>query len=100
MCATSCRVVHPWLEREAAGVGDVCAEGQPKARPAVDNKLLGERLEVCCTYDLVQGGTEDRWSAGEVILVSDGSNIWDPEKARTRYKKGEGVVMRMAQKAG
>jgi hypothetical protein len=49
---------------------------------------------VCCTYILTEGGTEDRWSAGEVILVSDGSNIWDPEKARTRYKKGEGVVMR------
>jgi hypothetical protein len=45
---------------------------------------------VCCTYDLVEGGTEDRWSAGEVILVSDGSNIWDPEKARTRYKKEGG----------
>ena len=49
---------------------------------------------MCCTYHLVEGGTEDRWSAGKVILVSDGSNIWDPEKARTWYKKGEGVMMR------
>ena len=51
-------------EREATGVGDSCAERQQQTAPLVDNSLLGERLEICCNYDLVGGGSEARWSAG------------------------------------
>ena len=37
---------------------------------------------------------EARWSAGEVILVSDGTNITIIGKPRAKYKKGEAVMMR------
>lgn len=35
-----------------------------------------------------------RWSAGEVILVSDGKNIIKPGTWRAHYKKGEAVMIR------
>ena len=81
-------------EREAAGVGDSCAERQQQTAPPVDVTLLGKRLEICCDYELEEGGTEARWSAGEVILVSDGTNIIIPGKWRAKFKKGEAVMMR------
>lgn len=62
--------------------------------PPVDSTLLGKRLEICCDYELEEGGTEARWSAGGVILVSDGTNITIPGKARAKFKKGEAVMMR------
>ena len=46
------------------------------------------------TYNLAGGGTEDRWCAGEVILVSDGTNIIVPGHVSKKYKKGEAVIMR------
>jgi len=55
---------------------------------------MGKRIEVCCIYHLDEGGTELRWSAGKVIAISDGKNMWDPEKVRTRIKKEEGVMIR------
>jgi hypothetical protein len=81
-------------EREAAGVGDSCAERQQRTAPPVDATLLGKRLEICCDYDLEEGGSEARWSAGEVIAVSDGTNIAIPGKPRAKFKTGEAVMMR------
>ena len=83
-------------EREAAGVGDSCAERQQQTAPPVDKSLLGARLQICCDYDLVEGGSEPRWCAGKVILVSDGANILIPAagKPRAKYKKGEAVMIR------
>ena len=55
-------------------MGDRYAECQP-SKPTVGEKLLGKRLDVCCSYDLDAGGSELRWSQGKVVLVSDGHNI-------------------------
>ena len=43
--------------------------------PVVNNGLIGQRLDICESYNLDKGGTELRWSQGEVVLVSDGFNI-------------------------
>ena len=51
-------------------------------------------LEVCYDNDLDAGGSEARWCAGEVILVSDGTNIPIPGRDRAKYKRGEAVMMR------
>lgn len=80
-------------EREAAGIGDPRAEKQQQSRPLVDKALLGKRLEICCDYDLDEGGSEPRWCAGEVVLVSDGSNIPIPGKPRAKYKAGAAVMI-------
>ena len=80
-----------WAEREAAGVGDIAAERQQQTAPLVDKALLGKRLEVCFIYDLADGsGSEPRWSAGKVVLISDGTNI----KPKSKFPKGEAVMIR------
>ena len=48
--------------------------GSP-AQPSDYKKLLGKRLDVCCSYQLDEGGSELRWCQGLVVLVSDGHNI-------------------------
>ena len=82
-------------EREEAGVGDSCAERQQIPSPAVDVSLVGRRLEICCDYQLADGSEwEPRWCAGEVIAVSDGTNILKIGAVTAKYKKGEAVMMR------
>eukprot|EP00966_Prymnesium_polylepis_P076180 1765619-Prymnesium_polylepis.1 len=67
---------------------------QPAARPTMA-QLLGKRVDVCCLYMLDGGGSELRWSQGEVILVSDGKNITMPPPARTKkFKANEAVMIR------
>ncbi len=49
----------------------VCARGRARC--------IGGEARDGCTYHLEEGGTELRWSQGKVILVSNGSNMWDLE---------------------
>ena len=46
----------------------------------------------CEKYDLDEGGSELRWSQGEVILISDGSNIIKQGACTAYYKVGEAVL--------
>ena len=62
--------------------------------PVVDKKLIGKRLDVCFKWNLEEGGTELRWSQGEVVDVSDGSNILKPGARSACYKKGKAVLIR------
>ena len=55
---------------------------------------IGKRLDVCEKYILDDGGTELRWSQGEVVSVSDGFNILKPGACRAKYKAGEAVMIR------
>ena len=56
---------------------------------------MGKRLEICCDYELKDGsGSEARWCAGELIAVSDGTNIIKIGAVTAKYKKGEAVMMR------
>ena len=75
------------LERELAGMGDRYSELQPTSRPTIDKKLIGKRLDICEKYNLNDGGSELRWSQGEVIKVSDRENILKPGARNACYKK-------------
>ena len=67
---------------------------QPLSIPPVDKRLIGRRLDVCFEWNLEEGGTELRWSQGEVVDVSDGTNILKPGARTACYKKGEAVMIR------
>ena len=56
-------------------------------------KLVGKRLDICERYELDEGGSELRWSQGEVVKVSDGSNILKPGARSACYAKGEAVLI-------
>ena len=76
-------------------MGDICAERQQLTAPVVDESLVGRRLEICCDYELKDGsGSEARWCAGEVIAVSDGTNIIKIGAVTAKYKAGKAVMMR------
>lgn len=75
-------------------MGDQYTYMQPFLRPNVDGTLIGERLDVCCSYEIDGGGSELRWCQGEVIKVSDGTNIVKPNSCTACFKRGEAVVMR------
>ena len=81
------------VERELAGIGDRYSQMQPLSMPVVDKKLIGKRLDVCFKWNLEEGGTELRWSQGEVVDVSDGSNILKPGARSACYKKGEAALI-------
>ena len=81
--------------RGGAGVGDRYAECQPASRPRVDATLVGKRIDACFCYYLDEGGSELRWSQdGEVLKVSDGTNIKMPPPHRTKcYPAGQAVLV-------
>ena len=74
-------------EREQKGIGDIYSELQPHSRPNIDKKLVGKRLDICERYELDEGGSELRWSQGEVVKVSDRSNILKPGARSACYAK-------------
>ena len=82
------------MERESAGIGDRYSNMQPSSIPIIDKSLIGKRLDVCHTWDLEEGGTELRLSQGEVIEISNGSNILKPGARSSCYKKGEAVMIK------
>ena len=82
------------MERELAGIGDRYSQMQPLSMPVVNKKLIGKRLDVCCEWNLEEGGTELRWSQGEMVDVSDGPNILKPGAHSACYKKGKAVMIR------
>ena len=71
-------------DRESLGKGDIYSELQPPVMPDVAD-LLGERIDVLCSYDLENGSTDLRWCQGLVNEISDGSNMVQLGK-RTKSK--------------
>ena len=67
---------------------------QPASMPVVNNGLIGQRLDICESYNFDEGSTKLRWSQGEVVLVSDGFNIVKQNARSACYKKGEAVMIR------
>ena len=74
-------------ERELVGIGDRYTEMQLLSMPFIDKKLIGKRLDVCYEWNLEEGGTELRWSQGEVVGISNGSNILKPGARTACFKK-------------
>ena len=59
----------------------------------INSSLVGKRLDVCHKWDLEEGGTELRWSQGEVIAISSGSNMLKPGARSACYLKGEAAMI-------
>ena len=51
---------------------------QPLSMPPVDKHLIGRKLAVCFEWNLEEAGTGLMLSQGEVVNVSDGTNILKP----------------------
>ena len=85
-------------ERELAGIGDIYSNMQPLSMPSVDKKLLGKRLDVCFEWNIEEGGKKLRWSQGQVVNVSNGSNILKPGAWTSCYKNGEAVTIKWDEK--
>ena len=64
---------------------------QPTSKPKIDKNLVGKRLEICEKHNLLEGGSELRWSQGIVLEVSNGSNILKSGARIAKFKAGEGV---------
>ena len=60
----------------------------------MNETLVGERLEVLVECKLNEGGAVNPRCAGDVLEVSNGSNIRDPSKVRAMFKEGEAVLMK------
>ena len=76
------------------GIGDRISEMQPLSMPAINSRMLGMRLAICEAYDLKKGGIELRWSQGEVVKISNGTNILKSGARSACYKTGEAVMMK------
>ena len=85
---------NEWAERELSGIGDRYSNMQPLSMPSVDKKIIGKRLDVCFEWNLEEGGKELRWSQGQVVNVSNGSNILKPGARTSCYKNGEAVTIK------
>ena len=70
------------------------AEMQPISKPKIDKHLVGKVLEICEKYNLLEGGSELRWSQGVVQEVSNGSNIVKPGAQTANFKAREGVCIK------
>jgi len=78
-------------EREEAGAGDRCGLMQPE----VNNKLIGQRLDVCFCCDLIdEEGSELRWCQRSTTEVSNGSNMNKTGRRSGKSKAGEAVMIR------
>ena len=79
-----------WKNNEDMGIGSCSESMQQKDAPAVDNLLLGTRIECLCEFDMDDKGTikELRWCGGLVERICDGSWLI-PGSRRKKYKVGE-----------
>lgn len=67
---------------------------QPLSMPLVDKRLIRIRLDICFKWNLEESQTELRWSQGEVVDVSNGTNILKLGAYTACYKKGKAVMIR------
>ena len=83
-----------WQERESQGIGSMHSEMQQKVAPALDDELIGKRIDYLAEFELDDKGTEKdlRWCSGVVERVCDGT--WVQPGCRTKcYKVGEAAEM-------
>ena len=65
---------------------------QKKDAPAIDETLIGKRIEYLSEFDMDEEGTEkeSRWCSGVVEIICDGTWVI-PGKMRICWKEGEAV---------
>ena len=83
---------NDWKKREFEGLTSVHSKRQKRDAPAVDETLLGKRIEFLSEFDMDEEGTEKepRWCSGVVERICDGTWVI-PGKARKCWKEGEAV---------
>ena len=81
-----------WKTQESEGHGSVYSKRQKKDAPAVDDILIGKRVEYLSEFDMDDEGTEQepRWCSGVVERICDGTWVI-PGKMRKCWKEGEAV---------
>lgn len=81
-----------WKRNELEGLGNMNRYMQQKDSPAINDSLIGTRIEYLSEFDMDDEGTvkELRWCGGVVKRICDGTR-GIPGKQRKRYKKGEPV---------
>ena len=81
-----------WKEQESEGYGSVYSKRQKKDAPAIDETLIGKRIEYLSEFDMYEEGTEkeSRWCSGVVERICDGTWVI-PGKMRKCWKEGEAV---------
>jgi len=83
---------NDWKKRELEGFTSVHSKRQKRDAPAVDETLLGKRIEFLSEFDMDEEGTEKepRWCSGVVERICDGTWVI-PGKVRKCWKEGEAV---------
>ena len=83
---------NEWKKRDAEGFSSIHSKRQKKNAPAVDETLIGKRIEVLISFDLNPEGTEktERWCSGAVERICAGTGVI-PGRARKCWKEGEAV---------
>ena len=82
------------MDREAVGVGDRYSNIRSNSAPTIDKALIGKRLDICLQYFLDDGRADILCSQGEVILLSDGTNIPKKQCRQACFKADEDVMIR------
>ena len=65
----------------------------PTSAPYIYKYFIGKRLDISLQYFLGDGRTEILWSKGEVILISDGTNIPNNQGKQACYRAGKAVMI-------
>ena len=83
---------NEWKKREAEGFSSIHSKRQKKNSPAVDETLIGKRIEVLISFDINKESAEtaQQWCCGAVERICDGTWVI-PGRARKCWKEGEAV---------
>ena len=83
---------NDWKKRELEGETSVHSKRQKKNAPAVNEDLLGKRIEYLAEFDMDEEGAEKepRWCSGVVERICDGTWVITG-RMRKCWKEGEAV---------
>ena len=83
---------NDWKKRELEGETSVHSKRQKKNAPAVNEYLLGKRIEYLAEFDMDDNGAvkEPRWCSGIVERICDGTWVITG-RMRKCWKEGEAV---------
>ena len=92
------QAMHTGLEREAFGAVDRYSNMQPTSSPTIEKYLIDKWIDVLLQYFIDNGRTEILWIKGEVILLSDETNIPNNQGVKACYKYSEAVMTHLKKK--
>eukprot|EP00957_Ditylum_brightwellii_P022710 1713348-Ditylum_brightwellii.AAC.1 len=66
---------------------------QPAVQPNVGEHLVGHQLDMCFKYDMEHGTEAFVQCQGDVLAISDGTNMVNIGHRSAKYKKGETIMI-------